>query len=112
ESGFFGGVEWPQRALKIAAAGAIDRKVRFFSSADGVPLVTAAAASSAIPGVVAPITVGSGQYIDGGVAGTNVDGAAGYRLVVAILPIPRPERTPLEIAAVRHAGGDVLQIVP
>jgi NTE family protein len=66
-SNFFGPIQWPQRALKIAVVGAIDGKVRFFSSADGTPLVAAAAASSAMPGTVAPITVGGEQYVAKGI---------------------------------------------
>jgi NTE family protein len=49
-----------------------------------VPISRAIAASSASPGLVEPISIGDRRYMDGGVTGVNVDGAAEYDIVVVI----------------------------
>lgn len=77
---------WPTRALKIAAVDVTDGTVRFFDSTQGVPIDRAAAASNAIPGQVAPITIGDHRYMDGASGGANVDGAAGARVIL----VPNP----------------------
>jgi NTE family protein len=106
------GSAWPQQHVKIAVVDAGDGTVTFFSSADGVSLGDAVAASTAIPGLAAPVTIGAHRYMDGGVAGTNIDAASGYRVVVAILPFPAGGKTEEETATVRRRGGDVFQLAP
>ena len=44
---------WPNQALKISAVDVSDGSVRLFDRTQGVPLVTAIAASTAIPGLFA-----------------------------------------------------------
>jgi NTE family protein len=73
-----GDVTWPSRNLKISAVDVSDGSIRLFDSTQGVPILTAVAASTAIPGVFAPITVGDHRYMDGGIAGDHVDAAEGY----------------------------------
>jgi len=69
------------------------------------------AASSAVPGRVAPITIGEHRYMDGQVGGTNVDGAMGYGIVLALTPGAGP-KTEQELAALRAQGSRVLAITP
>ena len=101
-------VDWPSGDLELIAV-ATDGTIRAFDRSQGVPLITAIAASTAIPGVSAPIAVGSERYMDGGVAGTNVDQATGFQTVLAITPFPLPS-TNGEMNAVTAAGGRVLDI--
>ena len=100
---------WPSQALKISAVDVSDGSVRLFDQTQAVPLLTAIAASTAIPGLFAPITVGDQRYMDGGIAGDHIDAAKGYPIIVAI--------TPNRLAApVGHAspfpGGQVLYLAP
>jgi len=103
--------EWPVPLLTIATTDVGDGSVRFLGQHDGVPLERALAASTAQPGRVAPITIGDRRYMDGGVAGTNVDGAAGYGVIVALTPGAGP-KTKQEVDALRAQGSRVLAIAP
>jgi len=103
--------DWPDAALKITAVDALDGTVRVFDKTQEVPIRLAVAASIAIPGWYAPITIGERRYMDGGVAGTHVDQAADYDMVVAILPLPS-RLTSRETSTVQARGGQVLEFVP
>lgn len=82
--------EWPTRALHITAVDTATGELRVFDRASGVPLVSAVAASCAVPGVWPPVTIEDRRYMDGGArSATNADLAAGYDRVVVIAPIPR-----------------------
>ena len=83
-------VEWPQRRLLVTAVDAHTGQFRTFDRDSGVPLVTAVAASCAVPGVYPPVTVDGQRYMDGGMrSSTNADLAQGYERVVVLAPIPR-----------------------
>jgi len=101
---------WPSASLKIAAVDISDGSVRFFDSTQGVPIETALAASAAQPGLQAPVAVGANRYMDGGVAGTNIDGAAGYDVVIGITPFTARTKTSQEMDVVRASGGQVIDI--
>jgi NTE family protein len=82
--------EWPDRALKITAVDARSGEFMVFDRASGVPLVTAVAASCAVPGIWPPVTADGRRYVDGGVRSpVNADLAAGYERVIVIAPIIR-----------------------
>jgi NTE family protein len=83
--------EWPaERRLWITAVDTATGGFRVFDRDAGVSLVTAVAASCAVPGVWPPVTAGDRQYMDGGVrSGTNADLAAGYERIVVLAPLPR-----------------------
>ncbi len=82
--------EWPDRALQITAVDTATGEFRVFDRASEVSLVSAVAASCAVPGVWPPVTIDGKRYMDGGVrSGTNADLAAGYDRVVVIAPLPR-----------------------
>jgi NTE family protein len=103
--------DWPTAEVRITAVDVDDGTVRFFTHADGVPLARVLAAGTAQPARVAPIAVGDHRYMDGGVAGTNLDGATGYARVLAITPGAGP-KTEQEVAALQAAGSEVLVIAP
>ena len=63
------GADWPVKpgqVLRIVAVDAATGDRRVFDSTDGVPLVDAVTASSAVPGVWPPVTIGTSRYVDGG----------------------------------------------
>lgn len=103
--------DWPGSLLLVATTDVGDGSVRFLQQRDGVPLERALAASTAQPGRVAPITIGDHRYMDGGVAGTNIDGAAGYGVIVALTPGAGP-KTQQEVDGLRAQGSRVLAIAP
>jgi NTE family protein len=54
----------------------------------GVPLVSAVAASCAMPGAYPPVTINGRHYIDGGLrSATNADLAADARVLVVVEPL-------------------------
>jgi NTE family protein len=82
--------EWPQRALVVTAVDAETGEFRTFDRDSGVPLVSAVAASCAVPGVYPPVTIDGRRYVDGGMrSAANADLAQGYDRLVVLAPIPR-----------------------
>jgi NTE family protein len=77
----------------------------------GVPVAHAVAASTAQPGLVAPITIGASRYMDGGVAGAPLAPALGHRRIVALTPggAALAERA---AETARAQGNDVLVLTP
>jgi NTE family protein len=83
--------DWPDTPrLLITAVDTETGAFRVFDRETKVPLVSAVAASCAVPGVWPPVTIDGSRYMDGGVrSGTNADLAAGYDQVVVLAPLPR-----------------------
>jgi NTE family protein len=82
--------EWPDRLLKIVATDIATGEPRIFDRLSGVDLVDAVAASSAVPGMWPPVTIGEHRYMDGGVSSSdNADLAAGCETIVVISPMGR-----------------------
>jgi NTE family protein len=82
--------EWPERRLLITAVDTATGEFRAFDRDAGVPLVSAVAASCAVPAVWPPVTIDGRRYMDGGVrSGANADLAAGYDKIVVLAPLPR-----------------------
>jgi NTE family protein len=80
--------EWPDRPLVITAVDAVTGELARFDRDSGVPLVDAVAASSAVPGVWPPVTIGGRRYIDGGVRSfANADLASGHDRVLVVVPL-------------------------
>lgn len=82
--------DWPERPLTITAVDAATGAFETFTRDSGVDLVSAVAASCAVPGVYPPITIGDRRFVDGGMRSVaNVDLATGYDRVVVVAPIVR-----------------------
>ena len=85
------GSAWPERPLLIPVIEAATGDRRVLDRSSGCALVDAVAASSAVPGVWSPVTIGGARYIDGGVWSlTNTDLAAGHDRVLVLAPIVDP----------------------
>jgi NTE family protein len=79
---------WPDRSLVVTAVDADTGDRVTFDRSSGVSLVDAVAASSAVPGIWPPVTIGASRYIDGGVYSiANEDLADGCGRVVALYPM-------------------------
>lgn len=79
--------EWPAHDLRVTATDAESGEFRVITRTDGVPLIAAVAASSAIPLSMAPVEIGGRRYIDGGMrSAVNADLAPGSGPVVVLAP--------------------------
>jgi NTE family protein len=82
------GDDWPDRPLLVPVVDATTGGRRVLDRSSGVDLVDAVAASSAVPGVWPPVTLGDTRYIDGGMWSlTNSDLASGHDRVLVLAPI-------------------------
>lgn len=85
-----GVAEWPDRELRITAVEAESGRFTVFDRDSGVDLVSAVAASCAVPLVWPAVTIHGLHYIDGGMRSTaNVDLARGADSVVVLAPLPQ-----------------------
>lgn len=82
---------WPtDRDLLITAVEAETGRFTVFERSSGVDLITAVAASCAVPTVWPPVAIDGHHYVDGGMrSAANVDLAAGADRVVVLAPLPR-----------------------
>jgi NTE family protein len=107
-----GSPDWSDRALLVTAVDTESGDLAVWHARSGVPLLSAVASSTSVPGVFPPITIDGRRYMDGGLrSGTNADLAAGARVLVVIEPLAHLfPREPLhrEIDAV---GADVVVTV-
>jgi NTE family protein len=108
------------------SVGTSSGQFQVWTAASGVPLERAIAASSALPNVWPPITIGQDRYMDGGMRSMlNADLAAGYRRVVVVscfalgepgaangpgMPPNRALRA--EIESLRAGGSTVAVVTP
>jgi NTE family protein len=80
---------WPDRHMATVAVDALSGKRTVFDAGSGVDLVDAVAASSAVPGIWPPVTIGDSRYIDGGIYSlTNADLAVGFDRILVVAPMP------------------------
>lgn len=108
--------EWPAKPLAVTAVDATDGTFRLLTSADGVPLPRAVAASCSVPFVWSPVGIEGRPYVDGGMrSGTNADAAAGHErvLVIACGPEgPSPLGPWLDVAVESlRAGGSSVEVI-
>jgi NTE family protein len=111
--------DWPDRRIQVTAVDAATGELAVFDARSGVSLVDAVTASSAVPGVWPPVTIGGSRYIDGGVrSADNADLASGFGRITVISPRgfgpTMPSQLPLRdvVARLRAEGSDVAVIVP
>jgi NTE family protein len=116
-----GFTDWPETRLLITSIDAENGEFVVWERGAGATLVQAVAASSAVPGLYPPITIGKRRYIDGGFrSGTSADLARGAKSVLIIAPIGRSsptagriaEQMNSEIAELEASGARVLVIEP
>ncbi|KAA2246756.1 patatin-like phospholipase family protein [Solihabitans fulvus] len=113
-AGRLGGIRhWPRRHLLITAVDADTGDLALFDADRRVDLVDAVAASTAVPGLRSPVTIGGRRYIDAGVrSAANADVVAGHRRVVVLAPIVQGwgpvSGVAAEVDALRHAAEVVL----
>jgi NTE family protein len=111
--------DWPARPIQLTAVDAVTGEFRVFDSASGASLADAVAASSAVPGIWPPVTIGDSRYVDGGVRSVdNADLAVGFGRITVISPsgftslIPSPLPLREAVAKLRADGSTVTVIVP
>jgi NTE family protein len=82
--------DWPDRDLRVTAVDTESGEFTVFTRDSGVDLVSAVAASCAVPTVWPPVAIGGRHYMDGGMrSSANVDVARGAGRVVVLAPLPR-----------------------
>jgi NTE family protein len=110
-----GATDWPARALRIAAVDAVSGEVAAFDADSKTDLVDAVTASCAVPLLWPPVELNGRRLIDGGSRATaNLQLAAGYRHVLAVVPIPDavgPHPSAREQAAQLTARGAAVSLV-
>jgi NTE family protein len=111
--------EWPVTPTKLTAVDCVSGELAVFDASSGVSLVEAVAASSAVPGIWPPVTIGGRRYMDGGVRSPdNADLAAGFTRVTVISPLglesPLPTPLPLRdvLAGLKDGGATVTLLSP
>ena len=81
--------EWPGQHIATVAVDTQTGEYRIFDRDSGVDLLSAVAASCAVPGVYPPVTIDGKRYMDGGMrTATNADLVADYDEILVIAPIP------------------------
>lgn len=111
--------EWPSRPIRLVAVDCVTGEMRVFDAASGVSLVDAVGASSAVPGVWPPVTIGGHRYMDGGVRSMdNADLAEGAAQITVVSPfgLSAPVELPMPLRDVvtrlRDGGAQVTVIEP
>jgi NTE family protein len=95
---------WPEQRMATVAIDAVTGDRRVFERGSGVGLVDAVAASSAVPGIWPPVTIGDARYVDGGMySSCNADLAVGYDRVLVLAPMADAALAD-QVAAVEEAG--------
>jgi NTE family protein len=96
---------WPDRPMIVVAIDAHTGELAAFDRDSGVELVDAVTASTALPGLVATVSINGRRYIDGGVRSPdNADLAAGYANVIVLSPLGgEHERPPGQFEGLRRS---------
>ena len=90
--------------MATVAMDATTGERQVFDSGSGVGLVDAVAASSAVPGIWPPVTIGATRYVDGGIyTSCNADLAVGYDRGLVLAPMADPALAG-QVAAVEESG--------
>ncbi|HEY0937984.1 MAG TPA: patatin-like phospholipase family protein [Trebonia sp.] len=111
--------DWPATPTTLVAVDCGSGALAAFDASSGVSVVDAVAASSAVPGIWPPVTIGGRRYMDGGVRSPdNADLAAGAARVIVLSPLgldsPLPSFLPLRaaVARLKDDGAQVTVISP
>ncbi len=104
--------QWPPGRLVVTAVDLGSGTHVGLERSSGITLARAVAASTAIPLVVNPVTIGGRRCGDGGVGSTtNVGFAAGYEHVLILAPLDRGTLA-REAESLGAQGSDVVVIQP
>lgn len=111
------GTAWPSRALYMTVIDAHTGALHLFGRDSGVPFVTAAAASGAVPGLWPVVDALGKTWIDGGSASaTNAALGSDYDVAIVIAPagtgFPGQITTHDEMKQLQAAGVQAVLIVP
>jgi NTE family protein len=91
-AGRLAGLSWPTRPVSIVVVDTDGGQRQCFDAGSGVDVVDAVTASSAVPGIWPPVTIGDRRYLDGGIASLcNADLAVGYDRVLILAPMVDPD---------------------
>jgi NTE family protein len=105
-------VDWPAGRLVMTAVDVGDASTRRIDKAAGVPIARAMAATSAVAGLLPPISIGERRYIDGGTgSATNADLALGFDDVLVVAPTDRGALAG-ELELLRASGSSIRVIRP
>jgi NTE family protein len=114
--------KWPDPRYEAISVDAADGSLRMWNESSGVAPAMAVAASCALPGVFAPVTIDGHRYMDGGVRSvTNADLARGCKTALVLAPtaglddpIAKDFTRPLddELRTLRASGCTVELITP
>jgi len=114
--------QWPRHPYECISVDAADGSMRIWNESSEVPLGMAVAASCALPGVFAPVSIDGHRYMDGGVRSvTNADLARGCQQALILAPtaglddpMAKDFTQPLdgEIRSLRDGGCKVELIAP
>jgi NTE family protein len=84
-----GGLDWPAADLRVTGVSVETGARAVWTSASGVALERAVAASCSVPGMFPPVRVGEGTFVDGGVwSGSNADVLLGSGVDAAVFVGP------------------------
>ena len=112
EAALDGAGGWPARDLVIATVNTTDGTRVSWNRSDEVSIARAVAASTSIPGLCQPVTIGRAHYIDGGGhSPTNADLAAGHDHVLVVAPVDRGQLA-AEAEGLRAKGSTVSIVCP
>jgi NTE family protein len=112
EAALDGAGAWPAHHLVIATVNTSDGTRAAWNQSDDVPIARAVAASTSIPGLCQPVTIGRSHYIDGGGhSPTNADLAAGHDHVLVVAPVDRGQLA-TEVEGLRATGSTVSTVRP
>lgn len=104
--------DWPTDRLVVTAIDIADGSRLAMDRTTGVPLARALAATSAIGGLLPPITIDGHRYMDGGTGSqTNADLTTGIEEVLVLAPSDRGSLAG-EIEALAASGSEVRVIRP
>ncbi len=105
--------EWSERELLVTAVDAFTGEFRVFDRHSGVSLVSAVAASCAVPGIWPPVTIGDTRFMDGGVnSGSNADLAEGCEVVVIVAPFAGGFGPTVDVEAeALRATGAIVEVI-
>ncbi|MFC9438880.1 patatin-like phospholipase family protein [Nocardia sp. NPDC057030] len=96
--------DWPHPQLLIPTVDIDSGEPKVWRATDGIPVHQVITASTAMPGLAAPVTIGAHRHIDGALRnGSNADLAEGNSTLILIEPLANAFPTTVPSSAQRVA---------